>query len=375
MIAVVVAREGQLPTGALEAIAEAGGRALVCGERAIEALEEAARPGGEPRQPGGATGQPGGATGHSDRPEAGDSPGAPVARPDLSALELGTFKPAAFARRLALELAGEPVVLLPASPDGRDLAPRLAAELERPLYAGALEVRADLVRLVRQDGRVIEERAVAGAFVATLLPGSRAVRPGPTAAGGPVGPNGSKDDPRALEDPGDGPDASGRPRAGSGVQEPALAGDRRVDPELLALVGASPSAIDLAEAGFIVAGGGGLRGGSSFDQLAIAAEALGASLGATRVVTDAGVLSHDRQIGTTGVSVSPRFYVAIGISGAVQHVAGIGDPERIVAVNLDSSCPMMSLADLAIVTDAAEFVEELARRLGEQAPEMGAGDG
>ena len=80
---------------------------------------------------------------------------------------------------------------------------------------------------------------------------------------------------------------------------------------------------------------------------------LHASVGATRVVTDAGLVSHERQIGTTGVSVNPRCYVAFGISGAAQHLGGIGDPEHIVAANLDASCPMMAMADLALVTDAA----------------------
>jgi electron transfer flavoprotein alpha subunit len=92
--------------------------------------------------------------------------------------------------------------------------------------------------------------------------------------------------------------------------------------------------------------------------------ALGASYGASRVVADLGWVPQDRFIGTTGVAVDPRLYLAFGISGAVQHVTGLGDPDHLVAVNLDRSCPMMSMADLAIVADAPATLDALARKLG-----------
>ena len=94
------------------------------------------------------------------------------------------------------------------------------------------------------------------------------------------------------------------------------------------------------------------------------ADALGCSVGGTRVITDWGWLPFERQIGTTGVTVHPQLYLAFGISGAVQHVAGLGDPAHVIAVNRDASCPMMTLADLALVTDGPALVDELARRLG-----------
>ena len=92
--------------------------------------------------------------------------------------------------------------------------------------------------------------------------------------------------------------------------------------------------------------------------------ALGASVGATRVVTDRHWLPDERQIGTTGVVVDPRLYLAFGISGAVQHTSGLGRPDHIVSVNTDASCPMMQLADLAIVADANAVLDELAHLLG-----------
>jgi electron transfer flavoprotein alpha subunit len=86
-------------------------------------------------------------------------------------------------------------------------------------------------------------------------------------------------------------------------------------------------------------------------------------MGATRVVTDRGWVGHPRQIGTTGVVVDPRLYVAFGISGAVQHTSGLGQPDHIVSVNTDPYCPMMQLADLALVSDANAVLDELAARL------------
>ena len=97
---------------------------------------------------------------------------------------------------------------------------------------------------------------------------------------------------------------------------------------------------------------------------ATVADALGLTLGATRVVTDWGWLPFERQIGTTGVMVSPHVYVALGISGAVQHTAGLGEPERMASVNTDGSCPMASAADLNIVADARAVLLALADRLG-----------
>ena len=108
--------------------------------------------------------------------------------------------------------------------------------------------------------------------------------------------------------------------------------------------------------------------------LADVGAALGASAGATRVVTDAGWMSYDRQIGTTGVSVDPELYIAFGISGAAQHVGGLGAPEHVVSVNTDQSCPMTAMSDLGIVADAPAVLSELAKRLGVIAP-FGRADG
>ena len=127
--------------------------------------------------------------------------------------------------------------------------------------------------------------------------------------------------------------------------------------------------MDLAEAHRILGGGAGLvpagaDGVAVMRLLADVAAALEASAGATRVVTDAGWMCYERQIGTTGVAVDPELYVAFGISGAAQHVGGLGEPEHVVSVNTDPSCPMTLMADLGIVADAPAVLAELAGRLG-----------
>jgi electron transfer flavoprotein alpha subunit len=319
VIAVVPVRAGDLPVGTPESITEAGGRVLLVGdgcERAAAALTSGA---------GGA--------------------GVCVESEAIAILELGVFAPGRFARVLAPVVERQDVVVLPAAPDGRDLAPRLAAELGRPLLAGAVSVDGDGATVARHGGRQLVRLDVEGAFVATVQPGVAPLLPAATPATGTSSGAGTADISR-LEEPLDASPAPPR------------------DAEVLDVLAPDPSVVDLAEAPRIFAGGAGLGGVEEFALLARVAARLGASVGATRVVTDGGLLPHDRQIGTTGVVVRPRCYVALGISGAAQHLGGIGDPDHVIALNLDSSCPMMATADVAIVSDAPTTLDALARLLG-----------
>jgi electron transfer flavoprotein alpha subunit len=150
------------------------------------------------------------------------------------------------------------------------------------------------------------------------------------------------------------------------------------DAESVEVLQPEPGVVDLAEARRIVGGGAGLvpagaDGAAVMRLLADVGAVLGASAGATRVVTDAGWMSYDRQIGTTGVSVNPELYIAFGISGAAQHVGGLGAPEHLVSVNTDPSCPMTAMADLGIVADAPAVLGELAKRLGVTGPSASSG--
>jgi electron transfer flavoprotein alpha subunit len=250
-------------------------------------------------------------------------------------LELGEFQPARWAATLAPLLASEPIVVLPAAPDGRDLAPRLAATLDRTLLAGAVQVSPERVVLARGGGLAMHTLTPPAAYIATLQIGVRGVDPAD-----------STDSAAIIE-----LDATG-----TGT---ATATDIQLDARVVEVIGPDPATIDLAEAGRIVGGGAGLTSAEQFDRLAALGSAIGASVGATRVITDRGWVPHERQIGTTGVVVDPQLYLAFGVSGAVQHTSGLGHPDHIISVNTDAHCPMMQLADLAVVADANEVLAHL----------------
>jgi electron transfer flavoprotein alpha subunit len=301
-IAVVPVRGGALPLGAAETVAEAGGSALLIGAGVRAALA--------------------------------DLPGL---RAGWCA-EVGAYAPGRWAAALAGVLGGTTSVLLPASPDGRDLAPRIAAALDRPLLAGAVRVTAEGADLVRWAGRVGVPARASGPFVATLVPGVRGI-----------------DHTAPQPDP--------------PVHDLVLPLPDVPDCEVLEVLPADPRTADLAEAPRILAAGAGLLRGAAdpaaqVDLLRKVAAALGASVGATRVVTDAGWIGYERQIGTTGVLVDPDLYLALGISGAAQHLGGLGRPRHVVSVNTDPSCPMTAQAELGIVADAAAVLAELAALLG-----------
>ncbi len=319
--AVIVVRRGRLPTGADEAAEAAGGAVVVVGSGTREGAAAI------------------GSARHLRVWETGEG-----------------FAPGALAAGLAPALVDFPLVILPASADGRDLAPRLAAMMDRPLLAGAecvalsrgddgrLQVEAAVARL---DDRILVDVTVEGPAVATLIPHRR---------------DGSEPDAgRATIEP---LHADG----GSGDNPPT---STVADPEVEAVLEPDLATLDLADARVVVAGGAGLVHGrdetearATFALLGRVANALGGAAGATRVATDAGWISYDRQIGTTGVAVDPDLYVAFGISGAAQHIGGLGSPRHVVSVNVDGSCPMTAMADLGLVTDARSLLVELGRRLG-----------
>lgn len=131
----------------------------------------------------------------------------------------------------------------------------------------------------------------------------------------------------------------------------------------LGVIPPDPETVDLVEAERIVAFGLGLPHPLGLELSQALAEQLGAAVGATRPIIDKGWLPFERQIGTTGRTVAPRLYVALGISGASQHVGGIRGAKNVIAINLDRSAPLMALADFAVVGDAKEIVPLLVNLL------------
>jgi electron transfer flavoprotein alpha subunit len=299
LIAVVPVRDGVLPAGGLEALAESRGVGVLVGtdlDAAVDAAHGVA----------------------SRLILVPTTSCAPRVLADAAATALDAHAP-------------QVAVVVPASPDGRDLAPLLARRLDRPLHAGATEVSEHRVRTARQGGLAIAQFDVHRPFVATLQPGVRGVEQGFTAP------------PEIVRlDP-------------SSATTSAVTTLEVLPPDV--------STMDLAEAPRIVGGGAGLDSAERFARLAEVSKALDASMGVTRVITDRGWVSHERQIGTTGVVVDPRLYLSFGISGAVQHTSGLGQPDHIISVNTDAHCPMMQMSDLAIVADANEVLDALSAKL------------
>lgn len=243
-----------------------------------------------------------------------------------------------------LQAAKPAFTLAPDSAYGRSWLPRLSARWRIPLATGCIRAKVTdegypEVYRISHGGRLHERLiwARGTAIIVMLSPGVR----------------------------GTGARRAGL-RAEVSVVEPKLDAGSFRDRTLRTLP-PDPHDVDLSEAERIVSGGLGVGGEAGMAQLQELAEALNASLGGTRVVADRGWLAHDRYIGSTGKIVAPKLYVALGVSGAGQHVAGITGSELVIAVNTDRTAPLLKMADLAIVGDLHEIVPILIEKLQEQA--------
>jgi electron transfer flavoprotein alpha subunit len=234
----------------------------------------------------------------------------------------------------AAKASGAKVVLFGGSSVGKDLAPRVAALLGVGLASDctALEVEGGRLRARRpvMAGKAFERVAFADApAMATLRPKVFAAappQPGRSAAVEPLAFDWDASAPRAVV-----------------TGTTAETGDKP----------------DLTESEIIVSGGRGLKGPENFALLEQLADALGATVGASRAVVDAGWRPHGDQVGQTGKTVSPKLYVAVGISGAIQHLAGMSSSRCIVAINRDAEAPIFKVADYGLVGDLFEVVPAL----------------
>jgi electron transfer flavoprotein alpha subunit len=243
------------------------------------------------------------------------------------------FTPAGHGRALAAaaKAVDATLVLLGASALGKDLAPAAAARLNAACVADATRTAVEGGKVVWTRpvyaGKLLARVSADGVVVASLRP--NAFEPGADGAAGTI----------ENFDP--------------GVPERDL---RVVLKEVLA-----PAAkrVDLTEADVVVSGGRGLKGPENFHLVEGLAAALGGVVGASRAVVDAGWRPHAEQVGQTGKTVAPKLYVALGISGAIQHLAGMSSSRCIVAVNKDAEAPIFKVADYGIVGDVFEIVPAL----------------
>lgn len=133
--------------------------------------------------------------------------------------------------------------------------------------------------------------------------------------------------------------------------------------KILKTVKEQKTRIDITEAKVLVSGGRGVGNTEGFEMLERLAETLGAEVSASRAMVDAGVMPHDRQVGQTGKTVRPDLYFALGISGAIQHLAGMEESEYIIAINKDKYAPIFNTADLGIVGDVHNIIPILTEKL------------
>jgi len=235
--------------------------------------------------------------------------------------------------KAAVAAASPDLVLLSNTPSGWDLAPRVAAALDAGFVSDCFNVEAegaDLVFLRRFFNGKLDSR-----LRATSLPVVATMQPGATAT---------------YEGGGDGKLTK---------LDLALAADA-CGTSFVELKAAEAKGVDLTKADIIVSGGRSLGGPEKFQEvIKPLADALGGAMGASRPVVDAGWLPHEYQVGSSGQIVSPKLYVACGISGAIQHLVGMKTSNYIIAINKDPDAPIFEVADLGVVGDLFEVVPKL----------------
>lgn len=225
------------------------------------------------------------------------------------------------------------VVIFGGSSFGKDLAPRVAAKLDVPLATDATAIEVEGTDLI-VTRPVYAGRAIAKVSI-DATPRIVSVRPN-----------------------------SFRPQARTAagtVEQLAVDGIGAARLKIREIKAAGAAKVDVAEAPIVVSGGRGLKGPENWHLLEGLRDALGSScaLGASRAVVDAGWRPHAEQVGQTGKTVSPQLYFAVGISGAMQHLAGMRSAKTIVAINKDPEAPIFKVADYGIVGDATEVLPRL----------------
>ena len=240
-----------------------------------------------------------------------------------------------------IEKYGPTTLLIGATPDGRDMGPRLACRIKTGLTADCTGLDID-----PESGNVAWTRpAFGGNLMATILcpdhrPQIGTVRPGVFKKSAPG-------------------DAKAEV-----VREEFHVAPEQIRTELLEVIReAAGELVDLEGADIIVSGGRGVGGPEGFAPVKALADVLGATVGASRAAADSGWISHAHQVGQTGKTVAPKLYIACGISGAIQHLAGMSGSDCIVAINKDPEAPIFDVADYGIVGNLFEVLPALTEEI------------
>jgi electron transfer flavoprotein alpha subunit len=238
----------------------------------------------------------------------------------------GDYAPAAGAQAIAAAADGAEAIVAAGSDRGNELLAHVAAKLDQPFAANVIAVDGDDVTRIRWGGSLVEEARLHGSpKILTVAPHTQVA-----AAAVPVETLSAADD--------------GSPR-------------------VLETVAESSGGISLRDAKVVVSGGRGVGSAEAFAIIEELAGLLGAAVGCSRVVTSAGWRPHTDQVGQTGTKISADLYVACGISGATQHIAGAKGAKKILAINSDPEAPIFSTADYAVVGDLHEIVPAISAEL------------
>jgi electron transfer flavoprotein alpha subunit len=246
---------------------------------------------------------------------------------DVKAVSIeGPYAPAAWAAAIVEASDGADAIIAAGSDRGNELLAHVAARLDQPFAANVSSIDGDIVTRIRWGGSLLEEARLHG------TPQILSVAPHTHAAAEPV------------------------------AVEMLTANDDR-SPRVLETVSEASGGVSLRDAKVVVSGGRGVGSSESFDIIEELAGLLGGAVGCSRVVTSAGWRPHTDQVGQTGTKISADLYVACGISGATQHIAGAKGAKKILAINSDPEAPILASADYAVIGDLHEIVPAISAEL------------
>ncbi len=240
----------------------------------------------------------------------------------------GSYAPAAWAAAIVEAAQGADAIVAAGSDRGNELLAHVAARLDQPFAANVTAMDGDVVTRVRWGGSLLEHARLHGSpKILTVAPHTRpAAEPVP-------------------------------------VEQLELPADADTTVRVLETVAESSGGVSLRDAKVVVSGGRGVGSTEGFGIIEELAELLGAAVGCSRVVTSAGWRPHADQVGQTGTKISADLYVACGISGATQHIAGAKGAKKILAINADAEAPIFASADYAVVGDLHEIVPAISAEL------------